>query len=101
MAKLGASVLLLASVFESVLAANCLIRPIYVDIHKRAVTHGSEVEQYGSFIGVGNPFQNQSIWPSLSRNETSFAALDFCANSNLTDCVDSNGGSVDYNASTT
>lgn len=100
MAKLGCSVLLLASLLESVLAANCSVPPIYVDIHKRAVTHGTELEQYGSFIGVGSPFQNQSLWPSLRRNETSFAALSFCAHSNLTDCVNSDGGAVDFNAST-
>jgi hypothetical protein len=91
--------LLFASLVESILAANCSIAPIYVDIHKRVVD-GSNVEQYGSFIGVGNPFQNQSIWPSLRRNETSFASAVFCSNSNLTNCLDSTGGNVDYNAST-
>ena len=98
MTRLCATVLF-ASLVKSLLAANCSIAPIYVDIHKRVV-HGSNQEQYGSFIGVGNPFQNQSIWPSLRRNETSFASAGFCSSSNLTNCLDSTGGNVDYNAST-
>lgn len=98
MAKLCAAVLLV-SLVQSILAANCSITPIYVDIHKRVV-HGSEVEQYGSFIGVSNPFQNQSLWPSLQRNETSFASASFCSNSNLTNCLEATGGNVDYNSST-
>lgn len=79
---------------------NCSITPIYVDIHKRAV-HGSSIFQYGAFIGVGTPAQNQSIWPSLRHNETSFASSDFCSNSNLTDCIDSTGGNVQFNLSST
>jgi hypothetical protein len=101
MANFGLPALLLASSFlQAVFAANCSIQPIYNDIHKRAV-HGSAIFQYGSFIGVGNPTQNQSIFPSLRLNETSFAASTFCQNSNLTNCIDSTGGSVDLNQSST
>lgn len=98
MARLCATVLLM-SLVESILAANCSIKPIYVDIHKRFV-NGTDAFLYGSFIGVGNRAQNQSIWPSLQRNETSFASSDFCSNSNLADCLVSTGGNVKYNLST-
>ncbi|TLD35477.1 acid protease [Venturia nashicola] len=98
MARLCATVLLM-SLVESILAANCSIPPVYVDIHKRVV-NGTDAFPYGSFIGVGNPFQNQSIWPSLRRNETSFASSEFCSNSNLTNCMGSTGGNVKYNLST-
>lgn len=74
---------------------------IYVDIHNRTVTGATARFQYGSFIGVGLPYQNQSLWPSLSRNETSFATRGFCGESKLAGCVDGTGGSVDLNASIT
>ncbi|KAE9991815.1 hypothetical protein EG327_010917 [Venturia inaequalis] len=98
MTRLCATVLLV-SLVGPILAANCSIKPVYVDIHKRVV-NGTSAFPYGSFIGVGNPFQNQSIWPSLRRNETSFASSEFCSNSNLTDCMGSTGGNVQYNLST-
>ncbi|KAF2422186.1 hypothetical protein EJ08DRAFT_565208, partial [Tothia fuscella] len=94
------SALLLASLQTVALAANCSLSPIYNDIHRRTV-HGSDVFQYGSFIGVGLPSQNQSIFVSLKLNETSFASSNFCQHSNLTNCQTSTGGSVDYNQSTT
>ncbi|QDS68605.1 hypothetical protein FKW77_001142 [Venturia effusa] len=97
MARLSATVLFV-SLVDSLLAANCSIKPVYVDIHKRAV-NGTSAFPYGSFIGVGNPFQNQSIWPSLRRNETSFASSQFCSNSSLTNCLGSTGGNVHYNLS--
>ncbi|PVI00968.1 hypothetical protein DM02DRAFT_614030 [Periconia macrospinosa] len=84
---LGASVLFA----QSTLAFNCSKPPVYVDIHKRAV-HDSPVFQYGSFIGVGSPPQNHSLWPSLSLNHTSFAARSYCSNSTLRDCETSTGG---------
>jgi hypothetical protein len=95
---LAASVLLAQSTF----AFNCSKAPIYVDIHKRAV-HDSSVFQYGSFIGIGSPAQNHSLWPSLSHNHTSFAAPTFCSegNSTLKDCDDSTGGFFSHQDSTT
>lgn len=86
---------------QSSFAFNCSISPIYVDIHKRAV-HDSEVFQYGSFIGVGTPAQNHSLWPSLTQNQTSFGARTFCdGNSTLRDCDTSTGGFFESQLSTT
>ncbi|KAH8731762.1 aspartic peptidase domain-containing protein [Phaeosphaeriaceae sp. PMI808] len=77
---------------QSTVAFNCSKKPIYVDIHKRAV-HDSPVFQYGSFIGLGTPAQNQSLWPSLSQNHTSFASHGYCdENSTLKNCDRSTGG---------
>lgn len=56
---------------------RCDSSPIYVDVHKREV-NGTNDFIYGAFIGIGNPHQNQSLWPSLVHNETYFAADDFC-----------------------
>lgn len=52
--------------------------PIYIDFHDRQVNFSDSHIQYGLFIGVGTPFQNQSLWPSLVRNETTFSAPDLC-----------------------
>ena len=77
---------------QSTVAINCTKPPIYVDIHKRAV-HDSAVFQYGSFIGVGTPAQNQSLWPSISQNHISFAGRGYCDNnSTLRNCLTSTGG---------
>jgi hypothetical protein len=84
---------------QSTVAFNCSRLPVYVDIHKRAV-HSSTTFQYGSFIGVGNGLenavaaQNQSLWPSLSQNYTSFADVDYCdgGKSSLKSCEVSTGG---------
>jgi hypothetical protein len=76
---------------QSTVASNCTKKPVYVDIHKRAV-HDSPVFQYGSFIGLGTPAQNQSIWPSLQQNHTSFASSDYCKNSTLSNCDSNTGG---------
>ena len=65
---------------------NCSIPPIYVDIHPRAV-HGTETFEYGAFIGIGEPAQNQSLWPSLNHNETALAAIDFCTASSPSGCA--------------
>jgi hypothetical protein len=103
MARLPFLTFVTFATFRSALAdGSCSGKhPIYVDIHDRAVDGATEEFQYGSFIGVAVPYQNQSLWPSLRRNETSFAAKDFCRNSNLTDCINNTGGTVDFNASTT
>ncbi|KAK7189000.1 hypothetical protein DPSP01_004105 [Paraphaeosphaeria sporulosa] len=86
---------------QSSVAFNCSIPPIYVDIHKR-VTHNTDNFQYGSFIGIGTPAQNHSLWPSLSRNQTSFGASTFCdGNSTLKDCKESTGGFFNSRDSTT
>ncbi|KAF2827049.1 acid protease [Ophiobolus disseminans] len=76
---------------QSTVAFNCSKKPIYVDIHKRAV-HDSPVFQYGSFIGLGTPSQNQSLWPSIAQNHTSFASHEYCSNSTLKSCDKSTGG---------
>lgn len=80
--------------FQGSLAINCSIPPIYVDIHKRTV-HGTSQLEYGSYVGVGTPAQNQSLWPSLRQNETSFAHEDFCSHSNFLNCSTRTGGFVD------
>jgi hypothetical protein len=103
MARPSYLILAVAAVLPSTLAHedSCSGKyPIYVDIHNRTVSGGGREFQYGSFIGVGVPYQNQSMWPSLRRNETIFAGKDFCTNSNLTDCINNTGGTVDFNAST-
>lgn len=85
---------------QSTVAFNCSKKPIYVDIHKRAV-HDSPVFQYGSFIGSGTPAQNQSLWPSLSQNHTSFASHVYCKdNSTLKNCDRSTGGFFNHQEST-
>jgi hypothetical protein len=85
---------------SSTVASDCSREPIYVDIHKRAV-HNSPVFQYGSFIGLGTPPQNQSLWPSLAQNHTSLASQTFCnQNSTLKNCDRSTGGFFDHNDST-
>lgn len=86
---------------QSTEAFNCSKKPIYVDIHKRAV-HDSPIFQYGSFIGLGTPAQNQSLWPSIAQNYTSFASHDYCGdNSTLKDCDKSTGGFFNTQDSTT
>ncbi|KAF4303719.1 putative peptidase a1 [Botryosphaeria dothidea] len=80
-------------------ALNCSIPPVYVDIHDRDV-HGTGVQQYGSFLGMGTPAQNLSLWPSIVQNETSVAAEQFCGNSTLADCRANTGGLVDVSQST-
>jgi hypothetical protein len=93
---------------QSTVAFNCSLKPIYVDIHKRAV-HSSPVFQYGSFIGVGSGSdrtsgsgaQNHSLWPSLAQNHMSFASLSYCENSTLRECETSTGGFFDDEKSTT
>jgi hypothetical protein len=91
----------LAALASSVFGFNCSIPPIYVDIHKRAVS-GTDVFQYGSFVGVGSPAQNQSLLPSLRQDETSVASSDFChRNNSLADCDHATRGFFDSSQSTT
>ncbi|EMD67342.1 hypothetical protein GGP41_007250 [Bipolaris sorokiniana] len=86
---------------QSTVASNCTKKPIYVDIHKRAV-HDSPVFQYGSFIGLGTPAQNNSLWPSLQQNHTSFASSGYCKdNATLKNCDRSTGGFFNFRDSTT
>jgi hypothetical protein len=84
---------------QSTLAFNCSKPPIYVDIHKRAV-RDTDVFQYGSFIGIGNPSQNQSLWPSLTRNHTVIADSHYCDDSDLPNCSQSTRGNFDTSLST-
>ncbi|KAF9641475.1 putative peptidase a1 protein [Lasiodiplodia theobromae] len=88
------------SLLPAALALNCSIPPVYVDIHMRAV-HGTGVQQYGSFLGMGTPAQNLSLWPSLTQNETSVASDQFCEHSKLENCRDNTGGIVDVTDSPT
>lgn len=84
-----AAVLGVFGLFMSVVAAqnNCSIVPIYVDFHVRAVDGGVN-EQYGLFTGIGFPqSQNLSQWPSLSNNETTVAASDYCSGSPFDNCA--------------
>ncbi|KAF2402930.1 hypothetical protein EJ06DRAFT_489590 [Trichodelitschia bisporula] len=90
----------LLSLARPVAGFNCSQPPIYVDIHSRVTSPKAEF-LYGSFIGLGSPAQNQSLWPSLSQNETSFAARSFCERSAVADCERVEGGNVDGNLSTT
>ena len=89
MAPLYSKALLVLSVFPSLLLAasssSSKCNPdgysLYVDIHKRVVNGSSERLEdfvYGSFFGLGIPFQNQSLWVSVIHNETYFATSDFC-----------------------
>lgn len=78
----------------AVSAFDCSIPPIYVDLHKRAV-RGTDEFQYGSFIGLGSPAQNQSLWPSLCHNETSVAFVSYCDRSDLPDCKRNTRGEFD------
>ncbi|KAI9766669.1 MAG: hypothetical protein M1835_007146 [Candelina submexicana] len=94
------SVIFGVSFIATAFAFDCSILPIYVDIHKRAVA-GTETFEYGSFVGVGSPAQNQSLWPSLSYNDTSVADVDYCKGSNLTDCEHHTGGYFDLGHSAT
>ncbi|PSN74060.1 acid protease [Corynespora cassiicola Philippines] len=96
MAPLSLPLSVAVLLIQTTVAFNCSKAPIYVDIHKRAV-QDSTVFQYGSFIGIGgtiekNTAQNQSLWPSLSQNHTSFASRSYCDNSTLRDCIVSTGG---------
>jgi|SRR5690242_1703184 len=85
---------------QSTVAFNCSIKPVYVDIHERAV-EGSRTFQYGSFIGVGTSAQNHSLWPSLAQNHMSFGAESYCKDSTLEECAVSTGGFFNSNRSTT
>ncbi|KAF2140240.1 uncharacterized protein K452DRAFT_230487 [Aplosporella prunicola CBS 121167] len=82
------------------LTFNCSLGPIYVDMHKRAV-HGTPVYQYGTFLGVGSPSQNQSLVPSLSHNEISVASIDYCKHSRLPHCVNETHGNFNFSESGT
>lgn len=83
--------LLLALAGTALAASNCSITPIYVDFHDRCVDDCFTI-QYGLFIGIGSPFQNESLWPSLSRNETTFSGGDFCADGSSAQCVNQSHG---------
>jgi hypothetical protein len=85
------ALLALFSLAQVASSFNCSIAPIYVDIHNRSV-HGSELKQYGLFVGLGTPGQNFSMWPSLVHNETAFASGDFCTPSSPPDCVNNTHG---------
>lgn len=69
-------------------------------MHYREV-HGTDHFEWGSFLGVGVPSQNQSLWPSITQNETSVADINFCSNSSLADCEDSTNGFFEPSLSAT
>ncbi|KAL2010486.1 hypothetical protein VTN00DRAFT_6293 [Thermoascus crustaceus] len=70
---------------------NCSHLPIYIDIHQRHV-HGSDSLEYDTPVGFGSPAQNQSLFPSLTHNETSVADVDLRRESNLTNRSNGTGG---------
>ena len=74
---------------------QCGSSPIYVDVHKRAV-NGTNEFVYGSFIGIGDPRQNQSLWPSIVHNETYFTANDFCDGIDPTMCNATITGGIQF-----
>jgi hypothetical protein len=76
-----------AGLIASTIAFDCSIYPIYIDIHDRRVAT-SEIEEYGTFIGIGTPSQNQSLWPALSHNETTLASTQFCSQGSSSNCRD-------------
>lgn len=43
---------------------------------------------YGLFIGAGTGSQKQSLWPSLSHNETRLASHEFCGQNSPANCAD-------------
>ena len=102
MASLGLIVTFTLSLAQVVFSFNCSIPPIYVDIHMRAV-HDSEVFQYGLFVGLGtgSPKQNFSMWPSLTHNETTFAATDFCTSESPATCPNNTHGTFQSDLSPT
>lgn len=87
------------SLVGAALSFNCSVPPIYIDVHVRGV-HGSNALEYGSFAGFGTASQNESLWMSLNRNETSVAAIDYCKNTNTTDCDKTSGGLFEPGSST-
>lgn len=68
------------------------VTPIYIDFHDRHVNNSLEQIQYGLFVGVGTPSQNQSLWPSLMHNETTFSSPGLCDNSNNPRCLEQTHG---------
>ena len=93
-------ILLLTLVATVTAAENCSIAPIYVDIHDRCVDNCFTV-QYGLFMGFGNPYQNESLWPSLSHNETTVAGVDYCGDGTSSTCVNQTHGFFSPELSTT
>ncbi|ETN44541.1 uncharacterized protein HMPREF1541_10211 [Cyphellophora europaea CBS 101466] len=96
---MAAYVLTLLALVSSVLGQDqCLDgrTPIYVDFHDRHVNNSEGNPdaniQYGLFIGVGTPAQNQSLWPSLVHNETTFSSPSFCDNSTNPSCREQTHG---------
>jgi len=81
-------------------AFDCNIPPVYIDIHKRAV-HGTEDFEYGLFMGLGTGPQNQSMWPSISQNETTIADSSICQNLDIPSRETSTGGLFEANLSST
>ena len=78
-------ILLLTLAAPITAADNCSIPPIFVDFHDRCVDNCSTI-QYGLFMGFGTPFQNESLWPSLSHNETTIGGAQFCAADSPASC---------------
>ncbi|KAL9106691.1 MAG: hypothetical protein Q9227_008343 [Pyrenula ochraceoflavens] len=90
---------LLACFGSTTVAFDCSLKPIYVDVHPRAV-HALSTYEYGSFIGLGSPAQNLSLWPSIENNETSVAGLGICDGDSDAKCGDKTGGLFSISEST-
>jgi hypothetical protein len=91
MASILLTVLLLTALTSAQQSCNGL-NPIYVDFHDRNVNNTETRIQYGLFIGVGTPFQNQSLWPSIRRNETTFSGPDYCGSNSSDLCMQQTHG---------
>ena len=76
---------------SAALAANCSVGPVFVDIHSRETDDNFNF-QYGLFIGVGTPSQNQSLWPSLGHNESTFSDDAYCNSSPFAECSNQTHG---------
>ena len=76
---------------SATLAVNCSIAPVFVDIHSRETDDNFNF-QYGLFIGVGTPSQNQSLWPSIGHNESTFSDDAYCDSSPFVRCSNQTHG---------
>ena len=86
-----AAYFLLILFVSAALAANCSVGPVFVDIHSRETDDNFNF-QYGLFIGVGTPSQNQSLWPSLGHNESTFSDDAYCNTSPFAQCSNQTHG---------
>lgn len=68
------------------------LKPVYIDFHDRNVSNNNQNNQYGLFIGIGTPSQNQSLWPSISHSEMTFSSPELCDNNDNSGCREQTHG---------